>query len=85
MNSVLAAPAPLWMQGKTEPSANKGKSGSYHCKTSHKGYNYWLYIPNSYSDDNPAGLHIFFHGQGSSGGAKSFWSWKDRFCEKNEV
>ena len=70
-----AAPAP------PQPSANKGKTGTYECKTSHAGYNYYVYVPKSYSDDNPAGLHLYFHGQGGGGGAPNFGQWSKHFLE----
>ncbi|MEI6970835.1 MAG: hypothetical protein WCL44_04895 [bacterium] len=56
-----------------KPSANKGRSGVYQCKTDTPAYNYWVYVPASYSEDKPAGLHIFFHGQNNSQGADNFW------------
>ncbi len=66
-----------------KPSANKGKTGKYQCHTSHPGYDYWVNVPASYSDDNPAGLHVFFHGQGCPGTAESLievWSkYEDTF------
>jgi hypothetical protein len=54
------------------PSENQGKTGSYQCSTNDAKIKYWVYVPSSYSDKNPAGLSIFFHGQGSAGGASSF-------------
>ena len=58
--------------GRYQPSENKGRTGSYECQTKKKEYKYWVYVPSSYSDKNPAGLYIFFHGQGGGGGAKYF-------------
>ncbi len=66
---------------KVEPSENAGKTGKYQCKTSHAGYNYYVYVPKSYSDTNPAGLHIFFHGQGGHGSAPNFGGWAKHFLE----
>src|SRR5438552_3368116 len=63
--------------GIAKPSANKGKIGQYQCHTSHPGYDYWVAVPSSYSDDNPAGLHVFFHGQSCPGTAEGLipiWS-----------
>ena len=54
-----------------KPSANKGKVGKYQCHTSHPGYDYWVNVPPGYSDNNPAGLHVFFHGQGCPQTAES--------------
>ena len=69
--------------GTAKPSANKGKTGKYQCHTSHPGYDYWVNVPASYSDDNPAGLRVFFHGQGCPGTAESLievWSkYEDQF------
>jgi len=42
-----------------EPSANAGKTGIYQCTTTHKGYNYYVCAPASYSPERPAGLYIF--------------------------
>ena len=73
-----AVPAP---SGGPAPSANKGKTGTYDCKTSHSGYNYYVFVPKSYSEDNPAGIHIYFHGQGGGGGAPNFGQWTKHFLE----
>ena len=64
-----------------KPSENKGKPGTYQAKTSHEGCNYYVYVPKSYSDDNPAGLHLYFHGQGGQGGASGFGQWATQFLE----
>ena len=60
--AVAAEPAPAPLKAP-QPSANKGKAGQYQCHTSHAGYDYWVAVPASYSDSNPAGIHVFFHGQ----------------------
>jgi hypothetical protein len=65
-----------------KPSANAGKRGQYSAKTSRPGYNYNVYVPAKYSDDNPAGIHLFFHGQGSQGSAKYFGQWATHFLDK---
>ena len=65
-----------------KPSANAGKKGQYQSKTSRPGYNYNVYVPASYSDENPAGLHLFFHGQASQGSAKYFGQWAANFLDK---
>lgn len=57
-----------------QPSKNKGRSGTYQAKTSFSGNNYYVYVPKSYSQTNPAGLVLFFHGQGGQKGAKRFGS-----------
>ncbi|HUV39607.1 MAG TPA: hypothetical protein VMY39_08320 [Planctomycetota bacterium] len=64
-----------------EPSENRGRRGTYLCKTSDPACNYYVCVPESYSDDNPAGLHLFFHGQGGQGGAASFGLWSKDFLE----
>ncbi len=72
-----APPAP------SKPSANAGKRREYFgLKTSRPGYNYGVYVPAKYSDDNPAGLHLFFHGQGSQGSARNFGQWATYFLDK---
>jgi hypothetical protein len=70
-----APPAP-------KPSANAGKRGQYHCKTSRPGYDYNVYVPASYSEENPAGLHLFFHGQASQGSATYFGTWATHFLDR---
>ena len=64
-----------------QPSANKGKRGSYQCHTSIAGCDYWVCVPASYSDDKPAGIHVFFHGQNGQGGAPNFGQWQKAFLE----
>ncbi|MBA2480046.1 MAG: hypothetical protein H0V44_05235 [Planctomycetes bacterium] len=57
------------------PSANKGKTGSYQCQTKQKGCTYYVSVPASYGDDNPAGIHLFFHGNGGHNSAAVFEQW----------
>jgi hypothetical protein len=66
---------------KKEPSANKGKRDKYQCHTSREGYDYWVCVPSSYSDDNPAGIHIYFHGQGGQKSAPHFGQWAENFLD----
>lgn len=47
-----------------KPSENAGKTGSYKVSTANPDYFYWVHVPKTYSDANPAGIYIFFHGQG---------------------
>ncbi|MBN1808467.1 MAG: hypothetical protein JW909_05325 [Planctomycetes bacterium] len=77
-----AASGAVWDTQAAKPSENAGRIGQYHCTTSRQGYNYWVYAPKSYSESNPAGLHLFFHGQGSQGSAQSFGRWALHFCDK---
>lgn len=72
---LLAQDAPL------KPSPNAGRAGSYEVHTSKPGYDYWVYVPRSYSPENPAGVHLFFHGQNGQGGAKSFDLWARALLE----
>jgi len=65
-----------------KPSANAGKRGQYSATTSRAGNNYNVYVPAKYSEENPAGLHLFFHGQGSQGSAKYFGQWATHFLDK---
>ncbi len=65
-----------------EPSENAGKIGTYQGKTEFPGNNYYVYAPTTYNDKNPAGLHIYFHGQNGQGGAKHFGHWKQNFGER---
>jgi hypothetical protein len=71
-----AADAPL------QPSANKGRAGKYHVDLTKTGYGYWIQVPSTYSDANPAGIHIFFHGQHGQGGAEWFGGWEGPFLQK---
>jgi len=65
-----------------KPSENAGKKGTYQVKTSRPGCNYYVSVPASYSEANPAGLHLFFHGQSGQGGAPNFGTWSKHFLEK---
>ncbi len=66
---------------KLPPSDNQGKPGSYQMHTKRAGNDYWVYVPKSYADDNPAGIHLFFHGQGGHGGAPHFGQWAKHFLD----
>jgi hypothetical protein len=70
-----AAPPP-------KPSVNAGKKGTYQVKTSRPGCNYYVCVPSGYSETNPAGLHLFFHGQNGQGGAANFGSWAKHFLDR---
>ena len=73
--------APASPPAEKQPSANKGRTGTYECKTSRDGYNYYVCVPKTYSDASPAGLHLYFHGQGGGGGAPNFGQWAKDFIE----
>jgi hypothetical protein len=85
---LLLAPALAGAQANPQappapkPSANAGKRGQYHCKTSRPGYDYNVYVPASYSEETPAGLHLFFHGQASQGSANYFGTWATHFLDR---
>lgn len=84
LSSQVAIPQ-VYLQSGNAPikaSSNAGKRGTYQAKTSKPGYNYFLSIPASYSDENPAGLHLFFHGQNGQRGAPYFDAWSKCFLEK---
>ncbi|HUR38771.1 MAG TPA: hypothetical protein VM222_04735 [Planctomycetota bacterium] len=84
---LFLAPPPAEPQANPQPpappkpSANAGKKGTYPVKTSRPGCNYYVSVPSSYSDANPAGLHLFFHGQSGQGGAPNFGAWSKHFLE----
>jgi len=65
-----------------KPSDNAGKKGIYQVKTSRPGCNYYVCVPAGYSEANPAGLHLFFHGQSGQGGAPNFGAWSKYFLDK---
>jgi len=44
-----------------------------------------VHVPPSYSADNPAGLHLFFHGQGSQKSAEWFDHWYPFLNEHNLI
>src|SRR5687767_4694481 len=68
------------------PSENAGRIGVYHAQTSHAQYAYWVYAPKSYSAENPAGLHLFFHGNGGQRSAKSnLGMWAPYFLEPGNL
>lgn len=68
-----------------KPSANAGRKGTYQVRTSRPGCNYYVCVPASYSDSNPAGLHLFFHGQSGQGGAPNFGTWSKFFLERSTL
>lgn len=73
----LAAVQPSVADVPTAPSSNAGRAGKYRVELKdHRGYAYWVQVPPSYSPSNPAGIHLFFHGQGGQGGAEWFGQWE---------
>ncbi len=81
---ILGAASDPLDPGPIAPSANKGRSGTYQVELG-GGYNYYVCVPASYSDSKPAGLHIFFHGQGGQGGAPNFDGWRGPFLEAYDL
>ena len=77
-----AGPAP---RPAPKPSENAGKKGTYQVKSSRPGCNYYVSVPGSYSEDSPAGLHLFFHGQNGQGGAPNFGTWSKFFLDKHNL
>lgn len=65
-----------------QPSGNAGKTGTYQVKTEFPGNNYYVMVPSTYSEDNPAGLHVYFHGQNGQKGASHFGTWNKHFAER---
>jgi hypothetical protein len=63
------------------PSANAGKSGTYEVQTKSAGYSYFVCVPQSYSAQSAAGLHLFFHGQHGQGGASNFGLFQSTLLE----
>lgn len=65
-----------------KPSVNKGKSGQYQVEGDKAGYSYYIFIPSTYSDTNPAGLHVHFHGMSDQHSAEKFNRWQTHFLER---
>jgi hypothetical protein len=83
LGTALALPAVLRSQdAPPKPSANAGKPGTYMAKTSRPGCNYFVYVPKACSAGAPAGLHLFFHGQGGAGLARNIELWAPEFLDK---
>lgn len=69
-----------------KPSENRGRTGQYNdVKTKFAGCLYHVYVPTSYADDNPAGIHLFFHGQSSCSTNDSFERWATPFLESQNL
>jgi hypothetical protein len=78
-----AEPAPSAKPNLTpKPSKNAGRRGTYEADLPRNAqYKYWVYVPGSYSDVNPAGIHLFIHGDRGMNSAKEFTGWKKYFCD----
>lgn len=63
------------------PSKNQGRAGIYQVPTTIAAYNYYVCVPASYDGTQPAGLHLFFHGQNNQGAAKEWDRWQKPFLE----
>lgn len=68
-----------------EPSDNAARRGSYQAGTGTKGYDYWVHLPRSYDPTRPVGLALFFHGQGSHGGARNVGSVGKDLLERHNL
>ncbi len=80
---VAAQKAPKPGPGlKLPPSDHAGKRGSYQMHTKRAGNDYWIYVPKSYAEDNPAGIHLYFHGQNGQGSAPHFGQWAKHFLDR---
>ncbi len=66
---VLALGAQSWAAA---PSANKGRRGTYKCATSRPNYSYFVRVPSTYSERNPAGIHVYIHGDGCANTAEPY-------------
>ncbi len=66
---------------KTPGAPNKGRLGLYHVETSNPKYSYYVCVPKTYSEKNPAGLHVFFHGESGANTAPAFDLWSKHFLE----
>jgi hypothetical protein len=82
--SSVSAAQPADAGIEVKPSADQGRLGKYQV-TQPNGYNYWVCVPPTYSADHPAGIHLFFHGQGGQGGAENFEGWNDTFLKKYDL
>lgn len=65
-------------------SENKGRTGEYMVKTDNPKINYFVCVPSTYSDTNPAGIHVHFHGGGDDWekSAPKFGSWRKTMLER---
>ena len=63
------------------PSANAGRTGAYKASTRYAGCDYQVCVPSTYSVDNPAGVHLFFHGQNGQQWSHDFGRWKKHLLE----
>lgn len=71
------SPAPA-----AQPDAsNAGRKGTYVVQTSDARYSYYVCVPETYSETNPAGLHLFFHSEGNAATASAFAQWSKHFLE----
>jgi len=67
--------------GKTPGAPNKGRLGIYQVQTASPKYSYFVCVPKTYSEKNPAGLHVFFHGESGANTAPAFELWSKHFLE----
>ncbi|MFA7238155.1 MAG: hypothetical protein WC058_14925 [Phycisphaeraceae bacterium] len=76
----------VWPLQAASPSGNADKRGSYTVQTSvNAQYNYHVLVPESYTPEKGAGIHLFFHGQGKGPGIESLKQWGKDFCEPHRL
>lgn len=67
-----------------QPSANRGRVGIYRAETGLGGYEYYVNA-NAYVPERPAGIHLFFHGQGGQKGAQHFHATERYFLRPHNL
>lgn len=66
-------------------SSNAGRKGTYVVQTANPRYSYYVCVPETYSETNPAGLHLFFHSEGNAATAPAFAQWSKHFLEPHNL
>lgn len=81
--SLLYAKGDKNKNAMSVPSENKGRRGEYSVDTPQPNVSYFVCVPDTYSDTNPAGIHVHFHGSGGDWkSAEKFGQWKKTFLER---
>ena len=73
------------LAAQVAPSANKEKPGTYSVDTDVHNYKYFVCVPKAYDGKQPAGIHLFFHGQNGQKGAGNFANWSKYFLEPYDL